>query len=184
MQDVEIVVPGRVLEALQSLGWDIQGDETHRTLTLCSSAEPVSLRIDQGKASLIRDTWQLTADHLDRSGWEVVIGHLIAAAEFHLEQVVVTYADSWETKIPADSSRRYALTIDGDHWRLESVQVEAVNADLTPGEESVYLEARVALEDREPARCRVCDIPLSPAVEDDSDDTCAGCRRAPSVGHK
>ena len=129
--------------------------------------------------------WRLTAPRVDRPGWETLVGHLVAASEYCVEDVTIIYDDERETPLlPSDASWSYVLTITAGDLQLEAVRVEILDADLTSSEAEAYRQALAVLEasgqcpelDEGAASCRVCDVPLPPGTAGDHSDTCAGCR--------
>jgi len=197
MQNVEIVVSQEILAALRLLGWRteeaVEGEKEARRSELRLETPAVSLEVALwiGRSTPIQ--WRLTALRVDGRGWETLVGHLVAASEYCVEDVTIIYDDERETALlPSDASWSHVLTITAGDLQLEAVRVEILDADLTPDEAQAYRQALAVLEasrqcpepaegqcpelDEGAASCRVCDVPLPPGTAGDHSDTCAGCR--------
>jgi len=197
MQNVEIVVSQEILAALRLLGWRteeaVEGEKEARGRELRLETPAVSLEVALWRGRSAPIQWRLTAPRVDRPGWETLVGHLVAASEYCVEDVTIIYDDERETALlPSDASCSYALTITAGDLQLEAVRVEIMDADLTLDEAQAYRQALAVLEasgqrpgpaegrcpelDEGTASCRVCDVPLPPGTAGDHSDTCAGCR--------
>ncbi|MDY7079326.1 MAG: hypothetical protein SXV54_20625 [Chloroflexota bacterium] len=189
MQNVEIVVSQEILAALRLLEWRIEEslereeDACGRELCLETPAVSLEVALWRGRSAPIQ--WRLTAPRVDRPGWETLVGHLVAASEYCVEDVTIIYEDERETALlPSDAFWSYVLTITAGDLQLEAVRVEILDADLTSSETEAYLQALAVLEasgqcpelGEGAASCRVCDVPLPPGTAGDHSDTCAGCR--------
>jgi hypothetical protein len=197
MQNVEIVVSQEILAALRLLGWRIEQaverekEARRRELRLKIPAVSLEVALWRGRSTPIQ--WRLTAPRVDRPGWETLVGHLVAASEYCVEDVTVIYDDERETPLlPSDASWSYVLTITAGDLQLEAVRVEILDADLTSSEVQAYRQALAVLEasgqcpgpaegrrpelDEGAASCRVCDVPLPPGTAGNHSDTCTGCR--------
>ena len=189
MQNVEIVVSQEILAALRLLGWRteeaVEGEKEARRRELRLKAPAVSLEVALWRGRSAPIQWRLTAPRVDRPGWETLVGHLVAASEYCVEDVTIIYEDERETPLlPSDASWSHVLTITAGDLQLEAVRVEILDADLTSSEAEAYRQALAVLEasgqcpelDEGAASCRVCDVPLPPGTADDHSDTCAGCQ--------
>jgi len=189
MQNVEIVVSQEILAALRLLGWRteeaVEGAKEARRSELRLETPAVSLEVAlwRGRSTLIQ--WRLMAPRVDRQGWETLVGHLVAASEYCVEDVTIIYEDERETALlPSDASYSHVLAITAGDLQLEAVRVEILDADLTSSETQAYRQALAVLEasgqcpelDEGAASCRVCDVPLPPGTAGDHSDTCTGCR--------
>jgi len=203
MQNVEIVVSQEILAALRLLGWQTEEaaegekEACRRELRLETPAVSLEVALWMGRSAPIQ--WRLTAPRVDRPGWETLrlcsgqalVGHLVAASEYCVEDVTIIYEDERGTALlPSNISCSHVLTITAGDLQLEAVRVEILDADLTSSEAQAYRQALVVLEasgqcpelDEGAASCRVCDVPLPPGTAGNHSDTCAGCRGTTPTG--